>query len=282
VVKTWKVKNIALDQYIYLPVHAMNGKADLNSVSQLLPAGAYTTFRTFNKTQVLHLDEHFSRLEETARLSQSYIQLNRDHLRRALRRAISEMPGDGDYRVRLTLDLLSQPGEIYISIEPLILPSETMYKEGVNVVTRRFQRQNPRAKLTSFIQKAQEFRSQLPVGINEVIMVDDEGRILEGISSNFFAVIGDVIWTAEEGVLPGLTRSMVIQEIQAVGIPLKLESIKMSDLYRVEEVFITSASRAILPVRMVDTFLFRPVPGKYTQLLSIRYQERIDREIEEI
>jgi branched-subunit amino acid aminotransferase/4-amino-4-deoxychorismate lyase len=49
-----------------------------------------------------------------------------------------------------------------------------------------------------------------------------EGRILEGISSNFFAMKDGIIWTAEEGVLLGVTRSVVLDEIRREDIPIHL------------------------------------------------------------
>ena len=42
---------------------------NLNEVSQWLPAGAYTTFRTYEGNKVLWLDKHYHRLEETLALA---------------------------------------------------------------------------------------------------------------------------------------------------------------------------------------------------------------------
>ena len=79
-------------------------------------------------------------------------------------------------------------------------------------------------------------------------MLDNHDRFLEGLSSNFFAILGGVLWTAEQGVLSGITRAVVIECANQVGLPLRLEPPPREDLTSFDEVFITSSSRGVLPV----------------------------------
>ncbi len=112
-------------------------------------------------------------------------------------------------------------------------------------------------------------------------MVSDEGKILEGLSSNFFAVQNSIIWTSNEGVLPGITRSMVIDVINELDIPLKMEPFSINDIINLEEAFITSASRAVLPISSIDG---QPVgnglPGPLTKKIMERFLKRIEEELE--
>lgn len=254
----------------------------LDEGTRQLPGGGYTTFRTFDRFRVLRLHEHFERLEETARLADQPVSIKVPCIRHSLRMALESFPA-AESRVRLTLDLEDSPGTLYALAEILHVPNAEEYLHGVKAVTRTLHRSNPKAKLTNFIATAAEVRKTLPQGINEAIMIGENGHALEGLSSNFFGVRGGVVWTAEEGVLSGITRSLVLEEIGAQGIPLRLEGVPVEEIAALDEAFVTSASRAVLPVTMIDD---RPVgngkPGPVTRRLMEGYKARIEAALEEI
>jgi branched-subunit amino acid aminotransferase/4-amino-4-deoxychorismate lyase len=145
------------------------------------------------------------------------------------------------------------------------------------------QRENPKAKQTAFIETAAQVRRDIPSGVNEALMIGSDGRLLEGLSSNIFVVMDGVVWTAEEGVLSGITREVVLECIRIERIPLQLVGIRIEELERAQEVFITSASRAVLPVTIIDE---KPVgdgrPGAVTMALQKAYRERVESELEEL
>ena len=254
----------------------------LDEGTRQLPSGGYTTFRTFDRFRVLRLHEHFERLEESARLAGKPVIMNVPCIRQSLRMALESFPA-AESRVRLTLDLEDKPGTVYALAEILHVPSVMEYQRGVMAVTRTLHRNNPKAKLTNFIATAAEVRKTLPQGINEAVMIGEDGHALEGLSSNFFGVRGGVVWTAEEGVLSGITRSLVLDEIRAQGLPLRLEGVPVGEIAELDEAFITSASRAVLPVTVIDD---RPVgngkPGPVTRGLMEGYKARIEAALEEI
>jgi len=258
---------------------ALSAKS-LDEAGRYLPGGAYTTFRTFQRFGVLHLADHFSRLEETARLAARPVKLDRARICAALRSAIAAFHG-AEARVRVTLDLEQEVGQLYLLLENLHVPSDADYAKGVRVVTRHLQRQNPKAKLTSFIETAEQVRKDLPPGMNEAVMVGEEGCFLEGLSSNFFAVLEGTIWTAEQGVLSGITRSMVIDAARQLEIAVRLEALHVNRLPLIEEAFITSASRAVLPVTAIDEQVVGTgQPGPVTRQLLARYRAMIDQALE--
>ena len=254
--------------------------ATLDRGTQQLPGGGYTTFRTYGGVRVDRLEEHFDRLEESARLMGKAVTVERSELRLALRQALDQFPSP-ERRVRLSIDLERESGVFYVLIEALHVPSEADYDLGVRAVTRSMHRDNPRAKQTSFIETAERVRRALPPEINEALMIAEDGRVLEGLSSNFFAVLDQVVWTAEEGVLAGITRHVVLECIRAEGMALRLEGIPFALLEKVQEAFITSASRAVLPVTEIDG---RPVgpgrPGPLTRTLLAAYRRRLEKELE--
>jgi branched-chain amino acid aminotransferase len=255
----------------------------LDAITTHLPGGAYTTFRTYDHNKVIRLDDHLERLEETARLAHKPVALERLRLQEALRNVIDEYPGDMDLRIRVVLDLEDFVGEIYIMAELLKTPPSGAYHSGVRVITCQLQRDNPKAKLTASIPVADKIRGKLPTGAEEALMVDEAGRILEGLTSNFFAVKGGELWTNEEGVLSGITRSLVLDEAVRIELPVNFRSITITEIPDLEEAFITSSSRGILPVKQIDRILIGPGrPGPITVRLMDCLKDRIRNELLEI
>lgn len=254
-------------------------------MSACLPTGSYTTFRTYKFHRALHLDDHLQRLETSAALSGKKVQLDFEALRQGLRLAIAEAASQSgqnlELRLRLTLDLEEVIGRVYISAEGLHLPDQQAYTRGVKVVTSRAQRSLPAAKLTNFISKARQERQDLPAEVHEAVMVDEAGRIKEGLSSNFFAVWQRELWTAGEGVLLGVTRSLVLESAARLAIPVRLEAIKVEQVTAIQEAFITSSSRGVVPVVQVDrTTVGKGRPGELTRSISVDFERLIEERLE--
>ncbi|MAO89000.1 MAG: hypothetical protein CL880_00495 [Dehalococcoidia bacterium] len=85
------------------------------------------------------------------------------------------------------------------------------------------------------------------------IMLDMEGNIAEGSGSNVFVVSGSSIKTPSDAtILRGVTRDVVIELSDQLGIPLSEEAIQPYDVYTADEVFFTSTPFSVLPVTSVD------------------------------
>lgn len=90
-------------------------------------------------------------------------------------------------------------------------------------------------------------------GADEAILVRD-GRVWEGASSNVFAVLDDILFTAPLGiqVLAGITRDVVLELAAAHGLPHREAAIAASDMTRISELWITSSTRELVPVTTLD------------------------------
>lgn len=254
----------------------------LDELSSRLLYGVYTTFRTFGHNKLLPLEPQFLRLEESARLMKKPILLNRGLIRDALREVV-KLSQEQEMRIRLTVDLANQPGTVYISLETLITPKLVDYENGVNTVTRRAKRKNPKAKQTSFLRDAEIIRDEVSENINEVLLVNSKGQILEGLSSNFFAIKKGEIWTEDKQVLSGIVRSIVLEEATAAGVRIHLAPVYISEIDSLEEAFLTSASRSVLPIQKIDgQFVGTGRPGYITKKIIALYQQRIQKMLDEI
>ena len=273
----------------------VNGKIDtielgtktIAETEKSTPIGAYTSFRTYDSLGVLRLSKHFDRLEETARLAGYEIKLDRDDLKPTLTALIAGTPNSSEptpeRRIRVTIDLERHIGRIYIAMEPLKTPAPEKYTEGIVCRTAEAHRDNPKAKLSNFLARAQDIRSQEEEAFDEILMYTPEGDLLEGLSSNFFGIIGDTIYTAEEGVLSGTTRDFILALAAELDIPVRFVPVKKENIAKLDEAFISSTSRGILPIRSIDDATMRKeVPGPVTKRLMEKFAAELANGIERL
>ncbi|MCI0555163.1 MAG: aminotransferase class IV, partial [Anaerolineae bacterium] len=246
----------------------------LDAVTRQLPDGWYSTFRTYDScTRVVGLSAHLKRLPHADASS----------LRSSLIRLLEPFrPNEARIRVMET-----RAREFYISIEPLkVLPRE-VYEKGVHVETTTLQRNDPRIKSTAFISASDEERKHIAQeGIFEALLVKN-GKILEGMTSNFFYV-GQIdnlsyLGTAQRDILLGVTRRMVIRAAWGRGVEVRYRPLRLDQLSLVREAFITSSSRGIVPVIQIDdAVLGEGRPGQITKELMSAYEEYVIRKAERI
>jgi branched-chain amino acid aminotransferase len=250
--------------------------AGIAAASEGLPAGAYTTLRTYHGDRVVRLGQHVRRLMDSVRIQGHAASLEEADVRRLLAHALRSTRHP-ESRLRVTF----APPSLFVSVEPLEPPPESLYRDGVWCVTVPIRRDDAAAKDTRFIATASAAYRTLPLGAHEGLMVAEDGSILEGLSSNFFALLNGVVHTEDERALPGITRSLVLELCQGL-VPVSLTAIRAADLQHVAECFLTSVSREILPVsRIDDTIIGSGGSGdtpSVTRELRRRFRAVVDRE----
>ena len=82
----------------------------------------------------------------------------------------------------------------------------------------------------------------------------NKGKITEGASSNVFAVFDNVVVTTPESkqILSGITRKHILSLLKAKGIRALEKDFNLPDLYKAEEVWMTSSTQEIQPVRKIE------------------------------
>lgn len=233
------------------------------------PRGVYTVGRTYNRLFTLLFDEHLARLAESARLESIPARIDRAALRDALRRLI-ESSDYTDARFRITIPHHA-PHTAIISLERLIPILPEVYENGVRVVTLHMARHNPAAKSTTWMSARKAATDAFPPGVYEGILVDEGGHLLEGTSSNFYAVMDGVLRTAGEGVLHGIAQR-VVETVAPDIIPIDWRPVRADQLWALDEAFLTSASRGVVPIVMIDAQIIADGrPGPVTRRLGAAY-----------
>jgi branched-chain amino acid aminotransferase len=231
---------------------------------------------------VLDLKLHLRRLYDPLAALAVNPEVSALELRAALRGLLKDF-APGEARVRISISTAELLGKVFVMLEPLKMLPETVYQRGVRVVLSQVERQTPRLKTTAFIgQSDGERKSLYDSGIFEGLMVH-RGRILEGLTSNFYAVRAGKIITARDGILLGVTRHTVLRLARLNGIEIEYRPLQVDELPSIEEAFITSSSRGAVPVTEIDG---QPVGngqvGEVARLLRRTYDEYVLRKAERI
>lgn len=277
----------------------------LDEMTRALPQGFYTTFTTLaGGTRVLGLRSHLQRLYVPANELGLRPGVDEGTLRQHITESVKEnLPKES--RVRLILT--KEKGEVYVGVEPFAPLPESVYRKGVRVVTTEMARHDPRIKDTGFISESSTQRGLLGGEIFEVLLTRN-GKILEGMTSNFyiikhviasrqakqssvgggllprFAGRNDIrLITARQGILPGVTRSVVLKLARGEGMSIEYRAPRVAPREDFDEAFLTSSSRGVVPVVMMDDkTVGQGKVGEVTRRLSEAYEAYLKKHAERI
>lgn len=239
--------------------------------------GVYCVFRTYPGQQVLRLEGHLNRMRRSARLLNKPYPLSNDWLQNAIHAAV-EQSGIEIARIRLTVPYAA-PDTALIAIEAFTPPAPELYESGVKVGLAQLQRETARAKDSRFIEIRQKLHAQYDPPLYEIMLCGEDKRIYEGTGSNFYAVLNDRLYTANDGVLEGITRKIIL-ELAPEIVEVILEPILVQDLSQVSEAMMSSSSRGVMPIVEVDGIpIDNGKPGPTYQALRKAYNIQVENEL---
>jgi D-alanine transaminase len=109
------------------------------------------------------------------------------------------------------------------------------------------------------------------LGAYEAWYVDERGFVTEGASSNAWIVTGEgrvVTRSAATGILPGITRAVLIDALAAMQLSLEERAFTPQEASQAAEAFVTASSQIVMPVVMIDgQAIGDGNPGKITRRL---------------
>lgn len=115
-------------------------------------------------------------------------------------------------------------------------------------------------------------------GADEALLLNTNGEVAETSGGNLFWVFQDKICTVPSGrgVLPGITRAIVLEICQALGLATNKRVIKPEHLRQAEGVFVTNSALGIVPVVAFDG---EPVaPSPLVDQIATAYNDMLLRE----
>jgi D-alanine transaminase len=98
-------------------------------------------------------------------------------------------------------------------------------------------------------------------------------RVTEATGSSVFLFRSGALATpAVRGLLPGITRGALLQVAREAGIPVEERSVRLEELRRADEAFLTATSVEILPIARIDGERLRlRAPGPMTKRLAVAF-----------
>jgi branched-chain amino acid aminotransferase len=281
---TMKLLEISLQNSVDVETTA----STLDGMTATLPVGFYTTFSTLaGGARVLGLQAHLDRLYIPAKNMGLTPAVDGKILRARIAEIVkSNLPNESRVRLILTKDA----GRVYVAFQPFIAPPQEIYEHGVHVITSHTSRTDPRIKGTDFIFQSAEQRKLVTGDVYEILLVHN-GKILEGMTSNFYAVKVPrdssralpssqdkscaTLITAQRGILLGVTRRAVLKLARGEGMSIDYRAPRMDEDF--DEAFLTSSSRGVVPIVKIDN---QPVGegrvGVWAKTLSLAYQAYVE------
>jgi len=250
--------------------------------------GLFETMRAYGG-QVFRLDSHLGRLARSAEMLG--LPINAQELKSAVMDTI-QANQLSEARIRVTVSIgegsmvpdlstCSKP-TVLIMAQPYQPYPEAVYQKGFSAVVSSIRR-NSQSPVPQF-KSANSMESILAKGeakaaaVNDALFLNDKSLLAEASTSNIFLVTDGVLKTprVETGILPGITRQVILELAPALGINAREQDMRLDELHQAEEAFLTNAMVEVMPLTEVNG---KPVgsgrPGPVTRRLMEGYRKLV-------
>lgn len=251
--------------------------------------GIFEGIRSYDGN-VFCLKEHIQRLYESAKSILLTIPMTQEEMEHAVLQTLVKNGLSSAY-IRLIVsrgagDLgldpqnCSNPNVIIIAEALKLFPQE-FYENGLTVVTVPTRRNlpdalNPKIKSLNYLNNILVRMEATRAGVMEALMLNHEGYVCEGSGDNVFIVKNGRLLTPPTylGALEGITRNIVIELCEKLGLPCKEEPFTRHDVYIADEVFLTGTAAEIIPVVDVDSRVIgEGKPGPITKRIMEEFRK---------
>jgi branched-chain amino acid aminotransferase len=242
----------------------------------------YEVVRTFGGRH-FGLQEHLDRLRQSA----AYLYMDVPWSNAEIRAEVEKTLAQANWAESYVRIVVSRGTESVISLQPSadlkpnllivissISPEPVLSEAGHRLVIPKRIRNNklaldPAAKTGNYLNNILALLEAKQLGADDALLLNDRGEITEATTSNLWIVRDGVVQTppVEVGILQGITRTFLFQILRQYQISHEEIVLKPSDLDSVEEAFLSSSVRLMMPVRQIDQRILPQCPGEMTRSL---------------
>jgi branched-chain amino acid aminotransferase len=264
----------------------------------------YEVFRTYDGVP-LFCDEHFERMENSARLISMTIAQSReemlDHMRQTATAA--NVPTGTDIYIRWhvtrgtgALDLVPAAdltSNFVIILKEVPKWKPEFYSRGMTLAVTSVRR-NPVEALSPDIKSGNYLNNILGVaeavktGADDCLMLNPQGEITEASNSNVSFVIDGRLVTPsfKSGILRGITKAAIAELSKSHGFEMQERVLTADDVSRATECFVTSATREIMPVCaiLLENGNWLKLPeggGEMTRKVATAYKQYVQQYVQQ-
>ena len=249
-------------------------------------SGCFETMRVYGG-KIFRLPAHLERLWASAQCLGVRLPMSRAQLAHRLIRAVAASRlREAIVRVALLPDAhrVASPS---IVVQPVQLPTPSMYRRGIQVAvvpTRRFpvSQINPQAKFSARLGSVMAVIEAQLRRVDEAIFMDEMGYVTESTASNLGVIrqgafVAPPCWS---GLLAGITWQAITEVAMALKMPVQEAPLTRHELYNVDEAFLSSTTKELLPVTIVDgRRIGTGRPGPSTRRLHQGFRRLVKREL---
>jgi branched-chain amino acid aminotransferase len=253
----------------------------------------YEVMRTYGG-EPFAVDQHLDRLSSSARLLDMPAPADRSVIRARIQELLRRTRNAESY-----IRIIATRGEGEIALDPaaardphlviIVKPLDPLPEHlsvGVSVKLVDWGRSPKGAlpagsKTGNYLANIMALGRARREGHHEAVLVEAGGHLAEGASSNIFIVRDEEVATPSlgTGILPGITRGIVIELCRRMGLPVEETDLFPANLKAAGEAFLTSTLREVLPVvRVDDTPVGDGAVGRLTTRIRKRYHEHVRRQ----
>ncbi|PEJ54566.1 MULTISPECIES: branched-chain-amino-acid transaminase [unclassified Bacillus (in: firmicutes)] len=279
-------------------VQKQDAKVSVYDHGYLYGDGVFEGIRVY-EGNVFRLKEHLIRLYESAKsilltipysleeLTQIVVEtVNRNNLHSGYIRLVVSR-GEGN----LGLDPAScLRANVVVIAEQLALFPQELYDNGMEIVTVATRRNrsdvlNPQIKSLNYLNNILVKIEAKLAGVQEALMLNDQGFVAEGSGDNVFLVKGNRLITppSSAGALEGITRNAIMELGDTLGYEVEEKLFTRHDVYIADEVFLTGTAAEVIGVSKVDgRVIGNGKPGPNTQRLLQAFRQLVVEDGEKI
>ncbi len=225
-------------------------------------------YKTEKGTAIFRLKEHTDRLFRSAHILMMPMPFDKNTLNEAQRAVVRENNLDSAYIRPMCfygsegMGLRADNLKVHVMVAAwtwgAYLGAEGMEK-GIRVRTSSFTRHHVnitmcKAKANgNYMNSMLALREALSCGVDEAMLLDNEGYVAEGSGENIFIVRNGVIYTPDlTSALDGITRDTIFRLAAEIGLTIKEKRITRDEVYIADEAFFTGTAAEVTPIREVD------------------------------
>lgn len=239
----------------------------------------YEVWRTYHGV-IFAWDEHWGRMRASARAVHMNLEYNPDQMLEEIRRSVAayreSVPGRGELYIRLQITRGSGPIGLDIALADktdfilLVQPCPELAKDkertGLRLAVATALRRNPAQSLDpawktgNYLNNLLCLREARAKGADDVVILNLAGEVAEASVSNIAFARGGAIVTPplSAGILGGITRGLVVGSVAAsAGIRVLEERVLPADLRSMDECFLLSTTKDVVPVGEIDDIRFK-------------------------
>lgn len=245
----------------------------VKDITVLRGYGIFDFLITYNR-RPFYLKEHVARLENSAKEIFMELQHTNEEICEIVEETIRRNPHHTESNVRIVYTGGISPdgvtpqgnGILMVMATPKHVLPDWWYTDGAPIATVDMVRFIPASKSTNYLSAVfaqQEARKKYEA--IEAIYVNKQNQVLEGTTTNIYGVKGNTIVTPEDGILHGITRSVVL-DLAKDKYTIDLRPIDMAELKEFDEIFLTASNKEIVPVSKVNDMVVKDgKPGAVTR-----------------